>query len=432
MKRFLIFFICLLRALVIFSQSNVDEYRTSVRKAKLEHDKKNYQLALDHYEKGLKLFYEFSVLYNAACCASQLGDAEKTKLYLWKSIELGFLDKAWMEKDEELVAYKQTAGWEVTLKQIDEKISLLENKFAKVKTIPLSNLVPFVGNRQWGYLDRVSKDVIIEPMFIYARFAGDCLILRLDDQRMIKLDGAGKISVYYPKDDFMPPFPPPMGAGLDAIADTTRGFRGFKVNSYGRLTHVSNYYDESDAVMSATSDDVEYTPRPIVHSPVKLGENWYAIARKNGKYGVISQNGAVHPKIGFRYSWIKLMQDTKGKEPWYFFKDDKNGAGFINLKGEIRFYNEIDDYLNYKLEKTGFAVVSKNQNNIGVIDLLSMKWALKLGPYFIDRAECSYVGTCEQSIDLLNNRDKIANLYFYDSRCNCYIDKEGVKYLPKE
>ena len=435
MKKLFLLSMSLILSLGIFAQNNAYEFNDFIRRASAEYDKTNFKLALEFYEKALALNPQTIAYYNAACCASLIGEVSKSADYLTKSIDREYLDKEWMVNDTDFEALKKTSDWQKIIEKIDKKISALEAEFDGVKKVPLSDLVPFYQNGKWGYLYKIDRKIAIPPIFLSANFGGDCLSVRLDRVNLINIDGNGKFKIFRPSAlDFMPPPPPDFPYWVKA--DTTKGFKGFKINEYGRITQASSYYD--DAILSMSIEGVggigyEEAPEtsPEVHSPAKIDGVWWAVAAKNKKYGLIDEQGNIHKKIPFNYQTLSLVKGTKKGEIWYFFKDLKNENGLINSKGEVKFYKEFDLFNPYSLKNTGFAEVRKG-NLMGLVDLSSLEWAVKPANLQIQAIHFSYLNRCGISYSLLRDRDKIKDIYFLcrDSNATYYLGRDGIKYLP--
>lgn len=435
-------------SLGVFAQQDAYQLNNLIRKGRAEYNKKNFKLALDYYEQVLALYQSTTEYYNAARCASLIGEQEKSALYLNKCIDQGYLDKEWMVKDSDFEGLKKTSDWAKIIANIDGKISAVEANFSGVKQFVLSDLVPFYQNGKWGYLSKNDRKVVIKPLFYKANFGGNCLSVEWDQQTFIQIDGNGKLKVHRPNNLGFP-LPPVPTSRYSPKADSTKGFKGFKVSEYGRITHASAYYDESapqtlegttgsmDGSMDMTMDesieghDTYLQRHPIVHSAVKIDGVWWAIASKNKKYGLIDEQGNIHKKILFNYQSLLLIGGTKKDEVWYFFKDLKNECGLINPKGEVKFYKEIDFVNLYSFENTGFAVARKGDLT-GLIDLFSLEWAVKPAKHKILSIDFSYSDKCVNPYNLLRDRDKIKDIYFFcsDNDAMYYQDKNGIKYLP--
>lgn len=432
MKRLVTLFACLLFYFIGFAQNDAYQFNALLSKASAEYDKKNYQLALDQYEKALKINQQYIAYYNAACCASLMGDLSKAALYLTKSIELGYLDIHWLSGDTDFDSLKKTEDWVKIMDEIGKNVSTVEAQLTKIKSVQLSDLVPFQKEEKWGYLDKNTRKIIVPPIFLHANFGGDCLLVKLNEKYWIQIDGHGKFMVYRSSGfDMMPPPPPFFPSKV--IADSTKEYKGFKVNEYGRITHASAYYDASLAMGSMESGGIDYPSHPIVYSPVKIDSVWWAIACKNEKRGLINENGKVHDRLKMDYQELSLLKETKKGETWYYFKDAKNNCGLINPKGEVKFYKEIDSFNPYSLEMTGFLEVKKGELT-GVIDLLNVGWALKPNTHRIEEIQFSHDGKCINNYNLLRDRNKMKEIYFLcsDKQTVYFMDKKGVKYLPVE
>lgn len=141
MKKLFLLSMSLILSLGIFAQNNAYEFNDFIRRASAEYDKTNFKLALEFYEKALALNPQTIAYYNAACCASLIGEVSKSADYLTKSIDREYLDKEWMVNDTDFEALKKTSDWQKIIEKIDKKISALEAEFDGVKKVPLSDLV---------------------------------------------------------------------------------------------------------------------------------------------------------------------------------------------------------------------------------------------------------------------------------------------------
>ena len=427
-------FLCLL-SLKLSAQEDQDYkerriYYGAVEKAKGLYDKKDYAEALKAYELALsKPNATKEDYYNAACCASLIGDLEKANTYLNKSIELGYWDLKWMSADADFAKFRKDRRWEKALQKLNATLNTIEAKFAGIKGVPLIELIPYQENGQWGYLQQKSKAVLVKAEFDHVSFAGNCLEIKqknltysIGPEATILLEYSKRSTQARERQFFQVVNPPTL------VVDSSEGFKGFKVNEKGYISIVSKDFDRNNG-------------KPVVSSikPIAIEGKMYAIARKQGKYGLVGQDGVPHPNIGFHYQSISLSASFNGKEKCFLTKNEANQWSFILSNGETKFQNEIDSLLRpteYVKFYTLNLLVIKKGNSQGVIDLTTMTWALKRTENIeiIDLGYTHKDTFCNTDKDYDIDRSQILDFYFWVKNTNgqsYYLGKEQSPYLPK-
>lgn len=430
MKHLIFFALCFCSFSFAFAQNDAySEHYKHVQNGEAYYRGKNYTLALGSYEKAIQSpVTDQNDYYNAACCASLLGDINKAHLYLIKSIDMGYWDLAWMMKDADFDNLRKDEKWNQAVQHMQTTISNFEKLFAGVKGIPLTDLVPYNQNGKWGYLQKKTRKTIVKANFKAVSFAGDCLEIKLENNKLVGVDSEGKLSlkynygrdntsneVYAISDDVVE---------IDSSAD----FKGFRMDAEGVINRVSSQIDQEDGY-------------PIIKGPVDIDGKKYAIARKKGKYGLFGEDGSSHPVIGFKYKDLDRVYNYKETSNWYLFQDEKNKYGFIHTSGESRFYGEIDSLesqkSNYEFWVCEYEVVQQQQKS-GIIDLKTMKWLVKplSGVKFLSVHFTHKYPYCEQFVSYpYEKRDLILETYFLAKNKagqTFYVDKEGIQYLPLE
>ena len=150
-------------------------------------------------------------------------------------------------------------------------------------------------------------------------------------------------------------------------------FKGFKVqvsqsidlkngeiNKFGDITSYSNYYSEVN--------DLFY-----------YKNKFYAVATltKNKTKGIIDEEGNIINGFDFKFKSIKLLEYYKGEdknEPWFYFENNEQVKGFINLEGSTILKDEILSHCNYSFD---YYSIQKNEDKSGLLDLRTLKWVIK-------------------------------------------------------
>lgn len=419
----LIFFSCAL----IQAQNNNDnpKHYDLVDAATKLYRKKDYVSALAMFEKALQnADADKGDYYNAACCASLIGDLSKANQYLIKSIDTGFWDLAWMLKDSDFDNLRKTDQWQQAIQHLQNLIKSIEAQFSGVKGIALTDLVPYNKNGKWGYMQKKTKKVIVQANFIKAGFAGKCLEIEFQPGVKESIDVEGKLSLEYRN---IPDQRQTIYRLMDdkIKVDDNPDFKGFDVDGKGVINRVSAEIDTKNG-------------KPVIGSmtPLTIGQDNYIIAQKKGKFGLMRQDGASHPIIGFKYPLLKKERHFEGEGTWFLFQDEENKYGYIHSSGEVKFYGELDSLLSlqddYSFVAFGYEVI-KQRNKSGIIDLKTMQWHIKplANIKFMDVGFTHKGHYC--SVYNYNPDDGSIILDTYILAKNksgqlFYIDKEGVQY----
>ncbi len=109
---------------------SAQDFKQLIAEAEQAYQDKNYKTAGDNYIKAFDLKNLQNIpkgdFYNAACVFALQGDADKALEMLDKSIDAGWRDIAWMQKDSDLVSVRNDDRWTLILKKAQEKIAAFE------------------------------------------------------------------------------------------------------------------------------------------------------------------------------------------------------------------------------------------------------------------------------------------------------------------
>lgn len=377
--------------------------------------------------------------YNAACCASMLNENKMAHLFLKSSIERGYLSKEYIVENSQFSNLSKSEYWERTIALIDEKIDVLKSNFKSLEDIDIRDFVPFRRGELWGYLYSKNREVIVEPTYTRTYLGGSCLLVEVIPKNFISIHPDRTFSVI----DLISKRPYDTKQYYDHIYQfaepyTDKNFKGFKHDGLGKITHLSMMYAKPNPTSSGFVDSDIVMEEDFVNpisgikhlGPFLVDKTWHAIVKFNNSWGVINEEGVVLDHIPFKYRTLVHLSECEAPGSWFYFVDNDRNKGFINAKGEIRFYNEFDNNPFQYIYKMNMFIAKKGDVN-GVIDLSRLEWVIEPIKLKIEKVEYSYQGDFHgDCISYLRHeeREKVKTFYFLvkDVLGNeFYIDEEG-------
>lgn len=300
----------------------------------------------------------------------------------------------------------------------------LKQKFVKVKPGKFSDLVPFAGNGKWGFIDRNTKKVLVEPAFISPFFFYPGTNIDYNDTE-IDISASGEITAVPEKPIVMMEEAVPGGMyDYDPkVKHSSDGFVGFTVNYFGELAYYSDLYQYNKQGIPGWNIQV-----------VKFQDRYLGVVKNlQGKSGIIEQNGT--PVKGFDFNFSDIHPNRgclDSARAWFYVKkNETDNYSLMNLDGEVKPAIEIVGYPLLSSERFGYTPYN-NGDTSSLFDNYLMTWVVKpqtrlkiYGMYF------------SSDIPLRDhapaNRDKV-HLYYlvFDGTRSYFMDLKGVKYLPKK
>ena len=119
-------------------------------------------------------------------------------------------------------------------------VSLFKDAFSKVPPGQFSNLVPFVSNGKWGYIDRITRKIIVKPIMQNPAFFHPNTGFFYNDE-LVTISENGNVSVEQPYKNAS--FSKEKGPNIDdKVKSSINGFKGFTVSITGELINYSDLY----------------------------------------------------------------------------------------------------------------------------------------------------------------------------------------------
>lgn len=304
---------------------------------------------------------------------------------------------------------------------------IIEDDFSKIDNNIIRNLIPFHTDRGVGFINPITNEVVLNPTYSELDFFKPNLKGRYNHNIFFEINGKTKeVSVFSDNSGLMDSDYRP--SENETVTKTNNSKKGFILDNESKIESYSN----------------TYSSKPYLF---KFKNNYYAIAYKDSKYGIITPNGESLKNLDFGYSELETFYVNEDINVyWFKYKTHNNEQGFINLKGEKKLTNKIISKSNSKKEGYFYFIdkshpinyygysIESNDEMSGVLDLTNMTWLIQPQDKF-KIVDLNY--STERDLDSkcnLNDRKKL-KLYFFVYENNreipYYVDKNLRKYLPK-
>jgi hypothetical protein len=408
-----------LTTLTLYTSAQQNAYEKIADEARSLMSSKDHAEALERYQQSFTMGNDYNIdYYNAACCAALTQQTELANKLLIKSIQLGYLDKKWVQEDPDLEPLRSNKRWNSVLTEFDKQEKNLTKLFSKIKSVKYFELIPFQQNGNWGYVDKNTLKVVVQPVFKTLGFMSDCTEANYRDYTSIQIKSDGTISIKYPKhsndsDESMIMDIRVEDEGPQPSYDTN--FKGFKMNDQGEIIYFSSIYDR-------------YQPAFFnISGPYKINGVYYAVAHKAGRSGVIDQEGNPLPLFDFVHHELVHNYSRPDGETWFYYKEESGKGGFVSEKGETRLAGELIGYPFYSSDVLDYNIQS-DQKQWGILDKKNMTWVIRPQSLPIKAIGYSYQGNCQTL-----SAENAIELYFLirDGDSAYYIDKNMKAYKPK-
>ena len=298
-------------------------------------------------------------------------------------------------------------------------VSFFKDAFLKVQTGQFSNLIPFSSNGKWGYIDRITRKIIVKPVMQNPEFFNPNIKFIYNDNLM-NISENGNISIEQRNTNTSYSYE--KGFEMDEkVKSSSDGFKGFTASSTGELINYSDLY--------------QFNKTGINDRNIQLFQyknNYYAIVKnKAGAAGIIDSKGNPLKGFDFNYNEIIPNRDTKDTANAWFFVKKQEGDNFslINTIGAIKFKNEIFSYPLSSNEVFGYTPYIKGDTS-AIFDSYEMKWNVKPQTKIkIQSIEFSSKEIIRKGMQKVRNK---VNIYYLvvDKGNNYFVDMKGKKYLP--
>ncbi|MEM9920163.1 MAG: tetratricopeptide repeat protein [Bacteroidota bacterium] len=129
MKKILFHLGLLLLPVLLNAQSS---FRETIMKADSLYKAENFKASAETYEQAFTIKEgNASAHYNTACSWALAGQAEKAMTYLEQSVDKGWTNLKWMQKDSDLNSLHQLEAWKNLVKKLEGIIAELEKNMNK-------------------------------------------------------------------------------------------------------------------------------------------------------------------------------------------------------------------------------------------------------------------------------------------------------------
>ncbi len=390
----------------------------------------SYEDAIVYYEQAFEKYQRNGRdYYYAAIATSKLGDIKKANQYLRHGIKNGFFGEDLLISEPNLENFRKSDYWNGIPELIKKEKEKFLKQFNTIKDTPFTSLLPFQENEKWGYFSKVDGKILIPAKFKKTNMGKGCLEIEVVPNNVIFLYPDFSVEQYEPGERIY--HHEERSNHPKVVDDLPQG--GFTVED-NKIVSVSNIYDKRDYSTGKFSyKDVAY-----IKGPFLLDKKNHAAASKDGKWGIINEQGKNLKEFDFNYKKIRYSEEYKYKEKgdWFYFVDLEDNHGFINSKGKKRLVNEINKVKFYHTKLAGYGVLRDKNKKLGfkIIDFKNLKIIFETSEFrfanFVAQYEKCHLTFAEKEM-----RSNISTIYCIvkDKDGNeLYLDFSGKAYKHNE
>ena len=398
--------------------------------AKQDKRDKNYAACLELYQAYDKIEgLNKKELIDAAECAALSKNYTATERLLKKAISMGHVDLIEIFDDSSFENFVDRPEKEAVIEAYENVFDELEQKLSGIANVDIHDLVPYQKNGLWGYLDKSTRNTIVEPLFNSASFAGVNLKAKLPNRSTIIIYPSGEVKPYV----IRPTGPVKRSSSTSGsketscvsyLADKSNTTGGFRIE--GDTIYVSTIYDD---FTFGESEGCRH--EKILFGLFEHAGNNFAYADKDNLRSVVDTRGRVYCGGTFRFTELREIDSHGREELWFTYTNKDRQRGFVSLSGEERFFSFLNDKKSGYYSRHKFVSIRLNNDQYGIFNNQSLSW--QIAPTDMMITEVSYTSDIDYMTETWCKDDRKKNYYFLntDDRENqYYIGEDGVSYRP--
>lgn len=299
---------------------------------------------------------------------------------------------------------------------------------SKIKQYESRNLIPYYSkdSDKWGLMHLKTKKKLTSPIFrdnttfnpnLYTYFEFE------NCQGVLVKSSVENYNIVEDEDENDPI--PPLSAKSTTDKAITKKISGFEVSKEGHLSAYNKKFHN------------EKTGRANISGIFSVNGKYFAVLKNKQEFSIINKNGEVVNEFEKlkSYPLLKYIY-AEDKDAWIYVKDRNDHYIFKSLlKGNeiIGSFSHDQPYWSNYAETFGYQII-KSGDEIGLLDLISMKWKIKPSKeneiiyklfYTCSKKLSQEIINNKQSIKSIKQNRKIANIFIqsfendvYDLRLN--------------
>jgi len=423
-KRLRMLFLCSILVILPGSFIHAQSHQSVNREADLAItalDQGEDAKALAYFKKSFQKGNQNWAHYRmAAEAATRLDNKDDAFQFLIRSISLGYMDEQETNEGYSFTSLRDDQRWALVTAEFKKQKEYIEQKFSQIQQANPTLLVPFQKDGLWGYLDKRTRKVVVDPVFRELNFMGDCTNLLYKDESWIRVSSKGQV-IGMPTENVarivdLNELEKEQQKQPQPVSSAT-GFKGFTVTVMNTIASFSDIYNRDKTNASAN-----------IEGPFRIDGKPYAIVHKETTSGIINEEGEPLPGFNFVHKWLARNPDAAGPTNWFYYVDAGNKHGFISEQGETRLAGELMNNAFLPTNKLYFGIQS-NGKVWGVINTEKMEWTLAPQPRKIVKIDISYRGDCNIPPDKSGFR---AVYFLVEDKSGLYfIDRDNIIYKPQ-
>lgn len=286
---------------------------------------------------------------------------------------------------------------------------VIKNDFSSIEPKDLRYLVPFKQDKHSYLVNSKTQERVTQENYDTISFFNVSIRGIIDENLYFEYNGITKELDFYDEDK----------VNRKKVAPQALSMNGIDIGVNGELISYSNQYTQVD-------------------STFLYQLKYYAVVKKDNKYGIIDRLGTPLNGFDFNYDKITLIDNLYGRQLFLVENAGKQSFKYINgnefvpkgmLEDVVVKTSHSDFFVNedYITRYYGYAIVSNGEKS-GVLNLLKNRWFIKPQDKFdIIRIEYASDSVLRNTYDL-NNRAKLTFYYLVQRRG----DPEEVSFYVNE
>lgn len=288
-------------------------------------------------------------------------------------------------------------------------------EITKYKT---SELIPYKSKGKWGFMHKQTKKILTQPYLRSAMMFNPGISFYDAERRetiLINQDyqiESTELDIEFVDEPILTKSYPSI-----RVLDSTNGYRGFEVDSQGRISGYSSVYYR------------HRTHGNISSLPFLFKSKYYVVVKKSKKqFVLINQKGETQTGLDCR-TILPNIAYTQKDDRWFYVETNDGKKGFVSLTGKKKLFGKLISNP-FKYSNVFRYNIQAKEGKYGLLDLSTMSWRIRpQRKYKINRL----IFSSEKKLTMNSSNRNQADIYMVVTRKGktFIMDLDKKTYKPK-
>ncbi len=287
-------------------------------------------------------------------------------------------------------------------------------EITKYKT---SELIPYKSKGKWGFMHKKTKKILTQPYLRSAMmFNPGISFYDAERRETILINQDYKIESTEIDVEFVDEPVPIKSHPSIRVLDSTNGYRGFEVDSQGRISGYSSVYYRNRT-------------HGNIYQPFLFKSKYYVMIRKsNNQLILINQKGETQTGLDCR-TILPNTAYTQKDDKWFYVKTNDGKKGFVSLHGKKKLFGKLISNP-FKYSNLFRYNIQAKEGKYGLLDLSTMSWRIRPQRKYKIK---SLIFSSEKKLATNSSNRNQANIYMVVTRKGktFIMDLDKKIYKPK-